>query len=54
MLAVYQKSNVIELESKSESSPTEDPDYTAIPKMFSSAETKQKHILAIDKLMVLY
>ena len=54
MLAVYQKSNVIELESKSESSPTEDPEYTAVPKMLASAETKQRHILAIDKLMVLY
>ena len=54
MLAVYQKSNVIELESKSESSPTEDPEYTALPKMLASAETKQRHILAIDKQMVLY
>ena len=51
-LSTYQKSNALSLTSDSESSHSDDPAYTKIPKMLSNAKTKQNHIVAVNKFFV--
>ena len=51
-LAPYQKLNAISILSESDSSHSDDPNYTKIPKLLSKAEIKQKHALVVDKFFV--
>ena len=51
-LAPYQKLNAISLLSETESSHSDDPSYSKIPKLLSNMATKQKHASTVDRFFV--
>ena len=51
-LAPYQNLNAISILSNSDSSESDDSEYTKIPKLLSNAKSNQLHSLAVDRFMV--